>query len=350
MYTPMNHRRIKAALLGVGLAVGALGAGAETSQAPELKPDHPDHYTVQKGDTLWGIADRFLANPWRWPQLWQANERIENPHLIYPGDVLVMTTVGGEPKLKVLRNRTVTRLGPQVRAEPYADAIPTVPPGAIQAFLTSPLVIDEGELDRAGYVAIGADSAIVLGKFSVFYGRGLPPETSEFYRIFRPGKKFVDPLTNEFLGVEAQHIGDARMLKPGDTAKMEIVRSFQEVSPGDRMLPTPPEIGLPYYTPHAPDADVRGSILHVPNGVVEAGPFSVVVISLGERENIAPGHVLRILHQASPERDPVTGKLFTPPEDSSGLLMVFRTFQKVSYALIVQAKRPIHIADYVVTP
>jgi len=346
----MIHRRIKATLLIVGLSFVSLGAGAETSQSLELKADHPDHYTVQKGDTLWGIAERFLANPWRWPQLWQVNERIENPHLIYPGDVLVMTTVDGAPQLKLLRNNTVSRLGPQVRAHPYADAIPTIPPSAIQAFLTSPLVIGEGELDRAGYVAVGADSAIVLGKFSVFYGRGLPPESSEFYRIFRPGKSFIDPQTREFLGIEAQHIGDARMLKPGETAKMEVVRSFQEVSPGDRMLPAPPEIGLPYYAPRAPDADLRGSILHVPNGVVEAGPYSVVVISLGERENVAPGHVLRILHQAPPERDPVTRKLFTPPEDTSGLLMVFRAFEKVSYALVVQATRAIHIADYVTTP
>ncbi|MDH3640053.1 MAG: peptidoglycan-binding protein, partial [Gammaproteobacteria bacterium] len=233
---------------------------------------------------------------------------------------------------------------------PYSDAIPTIPPSAIQAFLSSPLVIEQGELDRAGYVAVGQDSAIVLGKFSVFYGRGLPPEDSEFYRIFRPGKSFIDPHTNEFLGVEAQHIGDARMLQPGETARMEVVRSYQEVSPGDRMLPAPQEISLPYYAPRAPDQDVRGSILHVPDGVVEAGPYSVVVISLGARENMAPGHVLRILHQAGPERDPVTRKMFIPPESSSGLLIVFRTFEKVSYALVVQATRAVHIQDYVATP
>ncbi len=343
----MIHRTLKTIFLIAALTASPFSVRA---QAPELKPDHPQRYTVKQGDTLWGIAAQFLTNPWRWPILWQVNPGIENPHLIYPGDVLVMTTVDGDPRLKVLRNRKVSQLSPTVRAEPYRDAIPTIPPSAIQAFLSSPLIIDRGELDRAGYVAIGEDSAIVLGKFSVFYGRSLPPEPSEFYRIFRPGKTFLDPHTGEFLGVEAQHIGDARMIKPGETARMEVVRSYQEVSPGDRMLPTPKEIGLPYYLPRAPDNDVRGAILHLPNGVAEAGPYSVVVVSVGERDGIAPGHVLRILHHAPPERDPVTRRFFTPPEDISGLMMIFRSFEKVSYALILQAKRPIHVADAVATP
>ncbi|MDH3639747.1 MAG: LysM peptidoglycan-binding domain-containing protein, partial [Gammaproteobacteria bacterium] len=119
----MIHRAISATLLIVGLTFVPLCAWTETTQSPELKPDHPDSYTVQQGDTLWGIAERFLSNPWHWPQLWQVNERIENPHLIYPGDVLVMTTVDGTPKLKVLRNKSVSRLSPQVRAQPYSDAI-----------------------------------------------------------------------------------------------------------------------------------------------------------------------------------------------------------------------------------
>lgn len=324
---------------------------AYAADAPELRPDYPERYTVKDGDTLWGIAQTFLKNPWRWPQIWQSNEQIQNPHLIYPGDALVMTFVDGSPQLKLLRSKQLATLSPRVYAEPRRVAIPTIPPSAIQAFLSSPLVVDKNELDSAGYVAVGLDSAIVLGKFSEFYGRGLPSEEVEFYRIFRPGKPFIEPETNELLGVEAQHIGDARMLKPGETAKMEIVRSYIEITPGDRMLPAPKEVGLPYYAPAAPDnADLRGFILRVPEGVAEAGPYSVVVISLGERENMAPGHVLRILYNAPRERDPVTREFFTPPEDSSGLLMVFRTFEKVSYALVLQATRAIHVLDAVVSP
>ncbi len=335
-------------LLAVSLVTVSVSSWADTT-SPELQPNHPRHYTVQKGDTLWGIAARFLEDPWRWPEIWQRNPKVQNPHLIYPGDALVMSIVDGAPELKILR-RKVVKLSPAVYAEPIETAIPTIPPNAIQAYLSSPLIIEEGGLDDAGYVAAGLDDKITMGLYSQFYARSLPESDNKFYRIFRPGKVLVDPLTKEFLGQEANHIGDARMLTPGETSKLEAVRAYSEISFGDRLVATPPDIGLPYFTPRAPENDVRGFILDAPGGVAEVGPLSVVVLSVGKRENIEPGHVLRILRDAGIQRDPVTREFFKLPEEDSGLLMVFRSFDKVSYALVMKAVRPIHVLDVVETP
>ncbi len=324
-------------------------SGWAATTSPDLRPDHPKRYTVKKGDTLWDIAARFLRDPWRWPEIWQRNPAVKNPHLIYPGDVLVMNMVDGAPILKVLR-RKVVKLSPAIYAQPLEDAIPSIPPSAIQPFLTSPLVVGKDGLRDAGHVAIGADGKIALGSYSVLYARGLPESDTKFYRILRPGKRFIDPLSGEFLGQQATHVGDAKMLTPGETARMEVVRSHGEVSPGDRMIPAPEDIGLPYFTPSAPEHNVRGFIIDAPGGVAEVGPLSVVVVSVGTRENIEPGHVLRILRDAGLARDPATRERFKIPEEESGLLMVFRAFEKVSYGLVMKAVRPIHVLDVVETP
>ncbi len=325
-------------------------APAAQHEGPELKPGHPQRYTVQKGDTLWGIANKFLRDPWRWPEIWQRNQAIENPHLIFPGDVLVVSMTDGGPEMKVLRKRTVSKLSPVAYATSRDDAIYTVPPGAILPFLSAPLVIEEGELDDAGYVASGLEGRLAVGKYQEFYGRGLETGANKDYQIFRPGRRLVHPETDEFLGVQALHVGNARVVAPGETTRLEATRANLEISPGDRMLPAPEGLGFPYFMPRAPSSDVRGLILDAPLGVAEVGPLSVVIISLGEREGMEPGHVLRIHRQERPRRDPVTGEMFTPPPLSSGLLMVFRTFEKVSYALVLNTTAAVHIKDALTAP
>lgn len=336
-----------------------------------LKPDHPERYTVQKGDTLWDIATRFLKSPWHWPKIWKINEQIQNPHLIYPGDVIVLRWVEGKPELTVLRREKLplaeapaaepaaeapapddgrtTKLKPRVRVEPLEAAIPTIPPNAISPFLTQPLVVDEDELERAGYITVGLDGRIVLGDHSQFYARGLRVE-AEHYHVFRPGKAFRHPDTGELLGYEAIYLGDARLLEPGDPSKLEVTRVKQEIVPADRLLVSPKTAALPYYYPKAPDKPVHGRILSALNAVSEIGPYAVVAISLGEREGIEEGHVLRILRHAGEHLDPVTRELYPLPDEESGLLMVFRTFRKMSYAVVMHATRPVHVLDVVATP
>lgn len=333
----------------IWLAFALSGAPAHADEV-QIKADSPDRYTVTEGDTLWGIASRFLEDPWRWPEIWQQNPDIENPHLIYPGDVLVLTgTADGEPRMKVLRERKITKLKPEVRMVERDDAIPTIPPDAIQAFLTNPLVIEEGGLDHAGYVAAGQEGALVLGKYNVFFAKGVN-DGADFYNLFRPGKQLVHPVTGEFLGVQAIHLGEARMLAAGDTAKMEITDSTQEIGLGDRMVPAEADIALPYYQPRAPDGPVDGYVVDIAGAVAEGGPLQAIVITLGTRDGMAPGHVLRIQRQEPPQPDVVTGGTVEIPPQDSGLAMVFRVFEKVSYALVLEADRAIHLSDRVTEP
>jgi len=346
-----SRRKTRWVALGaVWLAFALPGITAHAQEA-QVKADSPERYTVQKGDTLWGIASRFLENPWRWPRIWQQNPDIENPHLIYPGDVLVLTTgPGGQSQVKVLRERKLTKLEPEVRVVERDDAIPTIPPDAIEPFLTNPLVIEEDGLELAGYVAAGQEGAIVLGKYNVFYAKGVNGADSEFYNLFRPGKKLIHPVTGEFLGLQAIHLGDARVLAAGDTAKMEVTSSTQEITMGDRMVAAEDDIALPYYQPHAPGREVHGYVIDIPGAVAEGGPLQPVVVSLGAREGMERGHVLRIQRQEEPQKDVVTGGTVEIPPQDSGLAIVFRVFEKVSYALVLEAERAVHLNDRVTNP
>lgn len=325
-----------------------------TARADEVRltEDHPDRYVVKSGDTLWSIAGRFLEDPWNWPTIWRANPFIDNPHLIYPGDVLVLTDVNGQPALRVLRreNLPVEKVEPRIRELPVDEAITTIPPGVIQPFLTTPLVVGRDELEKAGYVVVGVEGNIVLGEPSEFYARNIAEPVADVYQIFHPGDELIHPVTQEYLGTEAIFLGDARMLRPGETAKLRITRSVEEIAPADRLMPVEDDIVQPYYHPHAPEGDVLGYIIKAPRGVSELGPYSVVVISLGAANGIEEGHVLRIRHRKEPVQDPVTRKLLQLPEEDSGLLMVFRPFDRVSYALVLSATRAIHIGDSLVSP
>ena len=340
----------------------------------QLKPDHPERYTVVKGDTLWDISTHFLKSPWHWPKIWKINDQIKNPHLIYPGDVIVFRMVDGKPELSVLRKETLpvlpavgktpedtavstaptdgrtVKLGPQVHGESLEAAIPTISPNTIMPFLTRPLVVDKDELDDAGYVTTGLDDRIALGNGSQFYARGLKDEDTEHYLIFRPGKAIRHPDTGELLAFEALYLGDARRLEPGDPSKLVVTAAKQEIIPTDRLLVAPKKASLPYYYPHAPKTQVEGRIVSALNAVAEIGSFGVIGISLGTREGIEEGTVLRVMRHVGTHKDPVTRQRYKMPDEESALVMVFRTYEKMSYALVMTATRPVHMLDAVVTP
>ena len=359
----LTQWRFSTVLVALALMAGPVsdgilyGVNAAENESPQLVPGAPGRYVVQDGDTLWGIAQKFLVNPWKWPEIWQKNPEIENPHLIFPGDVLVLSggAGGGAPQIKVLRNRKVTKLSPAIRAEPIDDALPTLSPDVILPFLRKPLIIERGEFDNSPYVAIGEEGAIALGKYSIFFGRGFDQannrvKAGDLFHIFRPGKLLIHPLTNESLGIQALHLGIARVLEAGETSKLEIILAYEDINPGDRMVAQREQISLPYFQPRAPERKVSGLIVDAPDAVAELSRLGIVVLTLGDRDEIEPGHVLRILRKEPLRKDPVTGKLFQPPFQSSGLAMVFRTFEKVSYALVMTSNRVIHINDVVETP
>lgn len=381
-------------VLAAGLLLALTGMAqqtevVQTGDVVQLRPDHPTRYTVQKGDTLWDIATRFLRTPWHWPKIWVINEQIANPHLIYPGDVLVLRFVEGRPQLTVgerpeaprevpappeappvtevappegpvvreyegiegAPHGRVTRLSPRAISKPLLKPIPVIAPDQILPFLTRPLVVDEEELKKSGYVAIGLDDRIALGDQSEFYARGLPEENpAERYQIYRKGKKIVDPDRHKRLGWEAIYLGDAKMLRPGDPSKLIVTRVTQEILPADDLFIAPAPEPLPYFFPHAPEGKVEGRILTALNSVSEIGPFTVVSVNLGRKDGVEEGHVLRILKEGGKRKDPVRFGRFKLPPEESGLMMLFRTFEQVSYGLIINATLPINIHDNVVTP
>lgn len=358
----LRNRRFSAFLVALMLATPGMvyPVYAAESESPQLVPGAPERYVVQDGDTLWGIAQKFLVNPWKWPEIWQINPGIENPHLLYPGDVLILSSADGaqSPQVKVLRNRKVTKLSPTIRTESIEQAVPTLSPDMILPFLRKPLIIERGELDNAPYVASGQEGRIALGKYNVFYGRGFNQnnervKAGDLFHVFRPGKLLIHPITNESLGIQALHLGVARVIQPGETSKLEIILAAEDINPGDRLVKQEEQISLPYFQPRAPERKVSGMIINAPGSVglgAELSRLGIVVLTLGDRDGIEAGHVLRVLRSERKHKDPVTGKLFQPPLQNSGLAMVFRTFEKVSYALLMTSNRPIHINDIVQTP
>jgi hypothetical protein len=349
-------RRIIAGL-AVCLASYAFAAGGDLGQY--LRPDHPDSYTVVKGDTLWDISGRFLERPWLWPELWRNNPQIANPHLIYPGDTIHLVWVDGEPRFDLERGaggRTyraspgTERLEPAVRATPIESAIPAIRLDAIQNFLVQNRVVAPEDLDAAPYVLQGESERIVMGAGDSLYVRGVLP-AHERLSLVRQGPVYVDPESGEVLGMEATFIGLGDAIgQDGEVATVRMSQTREEARVGDRVLPTEERRLDAMFYPTAPDVDVAGQIISVFGGVSQIGPYDVVVINRGEREGLKVGDTLAIHRRGDLVRDPVTREKIQLPSERSGLLMVFRTFEKLSYGLVLETEKPLAVLDEVVNP
>ncbi|HET7651317.1 MAG TPA: LysM peptidoglycan-binding domain-containing protein [Gammaproteobacteria bacterium] len=331
---------------------------------PVVQPQAPKRYVVKKGDTLWGIASMYLADPWRWPDIWYANPDIRNPHLIYPGDVLILGYLNGKPTITVERQGKpvteaptglpVEKLTPQVRYKPLEEAVPALPLTAIQAFLSKTRVIDADELEHAGYLLRSLDGRPAIGAGGEVYARGLTQKHGSSYDLYRLGQPYIDPETGDKLGYQATYIGTGQVERWGDPEKMVLTSTVQEALPGDRFLPITEEALYPSFLPHAPAKAVRGQIMAVLGGVQQIGQFQVVVLNRGTADGLDPGTVLRIFRRGVKVDDPYASGWFSGsvklPDESSGTLMVFRSFNHVSYGLIMRATREIHLDDIVKNP
>lgn len=318
-----------------------------------LAKNHPEVYVVRKGDTLWDIAGRFLRDPWRWPDIWYVNPKVRNPHLIYPGDELELVYIDGKPQLRLKRGPRVVKLSPQARSTPWDGSIPTIPVDAIAAFMTRPYVMSKAALERAPYIVDFADEHIVGGAGQRAYVRELQTEEPAKFDIVRPGKPYKDAETGELLGHEAQYVGSASIQRTGDPATVYMTRAEIEAVIGDRLVPVTDELPVTDFYPKAPENEINGAIIGMLNGVSQIGQYNVVVLDRGANDGLSPGTVLRVDQRGETIRDIVSPRRWdkvTLPDEEAGLLMVFRTFERVSFGLIMHASRAIHIKDRVLNP
>jgi len=353
----------------------------------ELAPNAPDNYTVKRGDTLWAISGIFLTSAWRWPELWGMNmEEVRNPHRIYPGQQLYLEKKDGRARLR-LQAGTGTgtgipegtiRLSPRTRSESLADqSLPTLQAHLIEPFLSEPVIVEEGVLERAPRIVAATDTRVLITRGDRVYARGATnapftestPGRTEDFRVFRNATALRDPVTKAVLGYEARYLGSALLVRGESVqpvrasngamvptpvpATVDITSAREEMRVGDRLLPEPPR-QIKSYVPRAPSQEVRGSVVSVyGDAVAMAGQNSVVVINKGTADGIESGHVLAILKTGATFVDrsqPGERVQLKLPDERNGLMMVFRTFDKLSYALVLEISDGVRIGDTVVNP
>jgi hypothetical protein len=389
------HDQLAKSITALVFVLGAVVTSAALAQVPPIpqtqlafKADAPDRYVVVRGDTLWGISERFTDSPWRWPEIWNFNrEQIRNPHWIYPGDVIVLDRVSGtlsiagadgkpaapgapggpgdaagapadRPDLAVGSAVGTVKLSPRVRAESTArDAIPSIPPSAIEPFLSRPLVIEPDGLDNAPTIIATEDNRVIIEAGNQAYVRGMGDSKEENWFIYRRGKALIDPDTNVTLGYEAIYLGTARVTRVGDPATVRLTSVTQEVGRGDKLLPVGvPEV--PKYAPHAPAVFMQGRVIGIYGGlgkVGEAGPQQIITLNRGRSDGVEVGHVFALYRPGPLIADasvsiggkPATFKL---PDERYGLAFVFRIYDRVSYALVMRISKPVNPLDVVQTP
>lgn len=332
------------------LLLGLAPAPVLAQQKPplELADNAPDRHIVVPGDTLWGISAMFLKQPYRWPEIWRLNqEEIKNPHRIYPGQVVILDRSGSQPQLKIAHQ---VRAEPHIYVESNLQAIPSIPEQAIAPFLSKPLVVEAGQLDSAPRIIATQEDRVNIGSSNLAYVTGITTK-DVLWQVFRPGEPLVDPDNGQPLGVEAFYLGSARLIREGEPATIEILKSTQEISRDDRLVVAPlPDIIS--YVPHAPNFELKGRVISIYGGVEEGGRNSVVTLSRGHQEGVEVGHVLALLRTGAEVDNRFEGKLETYrlPDERYGLLFVFRVFEHVSYALVMNVARPVVVGDTVVSP
>ena len=392
------------------VSLALLFAAPALADTLKLQDNAPDRYVVVKGDTLWDISAKFLKDPWRWPQIWNMNRaEIRNPHRIYPGDLIVLDRSGTSPRLALVKGgqggMPTVKLSPVARASEIDDAaIPAIPIRVIHPFLSQPRVVPEGAFDGAPFILGSNAERVVLASGDEAFATGGKPGVTQ-WNVLRPGKALKDPETGEVLGHEVEYLGDARTVVPGAPQKIHITRSAQEILPRDKLVEADASTTFEY-VPRAPETAISGRIISAYGGLSDSGRYQTVVINRGTRDGLEPGHVLAIYREGQAvtltrdEKDRMTwvnekaagipdggawlyndvrclkenskatydqvadarntfrstclgstdDRTVKLPDARSGLLMVYRVYDRVAYALILQSDGPVYLLDTVKTP
>lgn len=365
-----------------------------------LQHDAPDVYTVRAGDTLWGISGRFLRDPWRWPEVWEGNPEVSDPNRIFPGERLVLdTSDASAPRVRAAASgMRVVKLSPRVRVSELDAAIPTIPIGTVAPFLSRPWVTDSRELDDAPYVVGFPREHILAGTGDRIFVRRIMAASNTGFEILRPGEALRDSVTNELLGYEAIYVAEAELERTGDPATLLVTSSTMQVQMGDRVRPSRDETAIRSFLPRPAPAGLEGHIISVMDGVSQIGQFDVVVLDRGSRDGVEVGQVFGVYRGGTEARDQVisgrnewnwrnetpldssfwlgewrmTGwerdrpdpnaplplhrkaerlsETYIVPDSRAGILMVFRVFPRVSFALVMRANQAMHVGEMIATP
>jgi hypothetical protein len=361
-----DDRTAMEAAIDAGAASPATDAEIGRTGPIPLAPNAPDSYVVKRGDTLWGIAKVFLRDPWFWPEIWQVNPQVQNPHLIYPGDTLRLVFIDGKPRITLQRSMErgdLARVEPRVRSQPLEAAITTIPYETVAAFMSKPSVLTREEIKGAPYVLSSRDQHVVASDGDILYARGFsnPAQLGAHYNVIRVGDPLRDPDDNRILGYNGIYTGSGHVTRGGDPTTLLLTDSNRETVPGDKLFAGGGDVALDFI-PSPPKTKINGRIMAVSDGVSVIGQYQVVVINRGARDGLAPGNVLAIYEVGGSVQDTVSrggylgslsslgAKSVALPDERSGTFMVFKTFDRMSYGLIMEAKSIIRVADKVENP
>lgn len=314
-----------------------------------LATGHPNEYVVQVGDTLWDIAATFLKDPWYWPEIWYVNPEIENPHLIYPGDVLALVTIDGSPRITNVRSSTY-RLSPQARITPLTEAINSIPFEKVAAFLSVGAVLEKDEIDATPYIVSSRGEHLITAAGNSTYVRGADsaaPGTR--FNVIHIGEELRDPDDNDVLGYHGLLVGKGTLRVSGDPGTFALTTTTREIREGDRLIPEIVNIPLNYF-PKAPSSEIDGRIMAVVGGVTQIGQYQVVIVNRGTRHGLVDGDVLSIFQTGREVEDRVEGGKVTLPDEHAGTMMIFKSYDRISYGLVMEATLAIHILDSVRNP
>jgi len=325
-----------------------------------MNPNAPDSYVVKRGDTLWGIAKVFLRDPWYWPEIWQVNPHVQNPHLIYPGDTLRLVYIEGKPTI-MLQRGDAARVEPRVRSQPLEGAVNAIPYETVAAFMSKPSVLSQEQIKTAPYVLASRDVHVAMAEGDTVYARGFADSAAlgTHYNVVHVGDALRDPDDNRIVGYDGIFTGAGHVTRIGDPTTLIMTESARETEPGDKLFAGGVDVPLDFI-PAPPKTKTNGRIMAVANGVTVIGQYEVVVINRGARDGLAPGNVMAVFEAGDVIRDTAnkgflsTSRLASQkvrlPDERNGTFMVFKTFDNMSYGLIMEATNIIRVGDRIENP